>query len=441
MNLLHAGILLPEDLLNSTWFQVFAGFVAFNTVVYMGLTLSKMMVWPRQATLRRLASRLPGGPRRRDAAEVALVAAAVDDHGGPDTPAPPAAPEPGPSGSVPEAPTNLRGALLAHDVPISLAFMGGLLLTLNIVIFVAEPSGSAVTHVVGIALGVVLLAIAQVVSRAHVGPTTLAVIWCMATVAIGVFLASPLVDDHATLALAFLLVITAAYGFALVSWTPFAVTGVLLLAGTTYQAYASDQAEPLGWTLVALAALGVGALLVRTHMSAIDALEEAQRLSQRLATTDPLTGLLSHAGMESMLPRFVGTARRAGESICVMFVAVPELQRAIAEYGRDYGDAVLVAAGGAVRDAVRDGDLVARWRDDAFLVAGFGLQPDSGMLRRRIQSQVVATGVDLGKWPVVVEAGAAAGPADEADITVLIQRAEDDAAKGDEQSAMAAGTP
>ena len=28
MSLLPAGVLLPEDILNATWFQVFAGFVA-----------------------------------------------------------------------------------------------------------------------------------------------------------------------------------------------------------------------------------------------------------------------------------------------------------------------------------------------------------------------------------------------------------------------------
>lgn len=38
-----AGILLPEDVLTSTWFITLATVVAFNTIVYMGLTLAKLI--------------------------------------------------------------------------------------------------------------------------------------------------------------------------------------------------------------------------------------------------------------------------------------------------------------------------------------------------------------------------------------------------------------
>ena len=106
-----------------------------------------------------------------------------------------------------------------------------------------------------------------------------------------------------------------------------------------------------------------------------------------------------------------------------MYVEVPDLPRAIADYGSDYGDAVLVATGDAVREAVRDGDLVSRWRGNAFLVAGFGLEPDRGMLRKRIQSQLDASGVHLGKWPIEVRAGASAAPAVDCDVDGLIRAA------------------
>ena len=180
----------------------------------------------------------------------------------------------------------------------------------------------------------------------------------------------------------------------------------------------------MGWLLVALAALGVGALLLNMRLAAITALEEADRLSQRLATTDPLTGLLSQAGMESILPRFAGAAARQHASICVMYIEVPELDRAVREYGHDYGDAVVIAAADAVRDVVRTGDLVARWRTAGFLVAGFGMQPDRGMLQRRIEDRVAGSGVALGKWPIALRAGTAAAPADQVAVDALIAKAE-----------------
>ncbi len=390
MGILPAGVLLPESLLGSAWFQVFAGFVAFNTIVYMGLTLSKMMVWPRQSTLRAMAARLPGGP----------AAGRTAPEGTPRAPG---------AAAPPRAPADLRAGLVAHDVPVAMAWMGGLLIVLNGALALAEPGRGLTVHMVGIGLGVLLLAAAQVLARTAASTVTLSVAWGVAVVAIVAYLGSPLTDEHASLALAFIFVLQAAFGFVLVSWRPYIVIGVLTFAGVVWGTLANDQSEPLGWIMVSLAALGVGALLLYTRMTSITALEEAQRLSQRLATTDPLTGLLSQAGMESILPRFLGTASRAGEPICIMYIRVPDLARAVTEYGRDYGDAVLRAVGDAVRDVVREGDLVARWHSDAFLVAGFGLTPDQGMLRRRIQSAVTASGVDLGKWPVMVQAGAVSG--------------------------------
>ena len=190
--------------------------------------------------------------------------------------------------------------------------------------------------------------------------------------------------------------IIVAFGVPLVAWRPFIVTTPLVVAAICWGIFGANQPEPVGWLLVALAALGVGALL-------------------------------SQAGMESILPRFAGAAARQHASICVMYVEVPELDRAVREYGHDYGDAVVIAAADAVRDVVRTGDLVARWRTAGFLVAGFGMQPDRGMLQRRIEDRVAGSGVALGKWPIALHAGTAAAPADQVAVDALIAKAEADA--------------
>lgn len=400
MTVLPAGILLPETVLGDPWFQVFAAFVAFNTIVYLGLTLSKMVVWPRQARLKAMASKLP-------------VSSSGTGSG-----------SPMPDGQDDGAARDLRAALIAHDVPVAIAWLGGILIVLNLLLLLIDTAGSVPVHAVGIAIGVVLLAAAQVMARVQAGPTALAVAWVVVVVGIAAYLASPLTDEHTTLALAFLFVLQTAFGFTLVSWQPFLVTAVLTMTAAVWAVLQAGLPEPAGWMLLSLAALGVGALLLRTRLTSIEALEEAQRLSQRLATTDPLTGMLSRSGMESILPRFIGTARRSEESICAMYFRIDELDRAVTDYGRDYGDAVLTAVAGAVRDTVREGDLVSRWSADAFLVVGFGLKPDEGMLRRRIQSKVEASGVDLGKWPVIVGTGAAAGLPDDPGVMALIEKAE-----------------
>lgn len=42
-----AGILLPDTVLRSTWFFYLAAFVAFNTIIFVGLSLAKLLLWPQ----------------------------------------------------------------------------------------------------------------------------------------------------------------------------------------------------------------------------------------------------------------------------------------------------------------------------------------------------------------------------------------------------------
>lgn len=39
----HAGILLPVDVLTGWWFSALAGFVAFNTLIYAALAVGKIL--------------------------------------------------------------------------------------------------------------------------------------------------------------------------------------------------------------------------------------------------------------------------------------------------------------------------------------------------------------------------------------------------------------
>ena len=59
MSGISTGILLPETILGQPWFRTFALFVAFNTIVYLGLTLSKLVPWPAQFHPDRVRAILP----------------------------------------------------------------------------------------------------------------------------------------------------------------------------------------------------------------------------------------------------------------------------------------------------------------------------------------------------------------------------------------------
>jgi diguanylate cyclase (GGDEF)-like protein len=98
-----------------------------------------------------------------------------------------------------------------------------------------------------------------------------------------------------------------------------------------------------------------------------------------------------------------------GEPVCLMFFDVEHLAVANQQYGMHYGDDVLRAVARSIAEHVRQGDLVARWGGDEFLVAGIGGKPDADALAGRIQEAVRQTGVNLGKWPTTVRIGTASG--------------------------------
>jgi len=47
MNHVVAGILLPDTVLREYWFFYLAAFVAFNTIIFVGLSVAKLVIWPK----------------------------------------------------------------------------------------------------------------------------------------------------------------------------------------------------------------------------------------------------------------------------------------------------------------------------------------------------------------------------------------------------------
>lgn len=45
-----AGILLPNTLFQQPWFMALGAFVAFNTILFVGLSFGKIFYWPKPRT-------------------------------------------------------------------------------------------------------------------------------------------------------------------------------------------------------------------------------------------------------------------------------------------------------------------------------------------------------------------------------------------------------
>lgn len=110
-------------------------------------------------------------------------------------------------------------------------------------------------------------------------------------------------------------------------------------------------------------------------------LEDANRALLELSMRDPLTGLPNRRFVEEHALRDAAMARRAAgldrrqrapadpnSSLGFLMVDLDHFKAVNDSFGHEAGDRLLVAAGRALRGALRDSDSVARWGGEEFLV-------------------------------------------------------------------------
>lgn len=99
-------------------------------------------------------------------------------------------------------------------------------------------------------------------------------------------------------------------------------------------------------------------------------LREKQRLFaevQRLAVTDPLTGLYNRRKVDEVLEVEIERSRRYGRSLSLVMLDIDRLKAINDEHGHSVGDAVLQALARAIRNSVRKVDYPTRLGGDEFL--------------------------------------------------------------------------
>ncbi len=87
---------------------------------------------------------------------------------------------------------------------------------------------------------------------------------------------------------------------------------------------------------------------------------------ERLATTDPLTGIANHRTLQEFLHRQTEYAGHSGEPLSVIMVDVDHFRQFNEEEGHDGGDTVLRLVADVLRRNVRDRDLAARYGGEEF---------------------------------------------------------------------------
>ena len=119
--------------------------------------------------------------------------------------------------------------------------------------------------------------------------------------------------------------------------------------------------------------------------------EEKWAALERLALTDPLTGLSNRRAGERALEREVARSRRTGSPLSLALLDLDHFKQVNDDYGHSTGDRMLCEVGRILTSAFRASDLAVRWGGDEFLI----LLPDVGLLgavafAERARSQLAA---------------------------------------------------
>jgi diguanylate cyclase (GGDEF)-like protein len=185
---------------------------------------------------------------------------------------------------------------------------------------------------------------------------------------------------------------------------------VLTLLPLAYDGHALAGSS-LGWTIMLILTFVV---VGTTIIAARGKLERLRDRARADSLRDPLTGLANRRALVDHFRRFTA-GRRGSDRLGLLLIDLDHFKQVNTRHGLGGGDHALNIVAGALRDAVRDGDLVARIGGDEFAIVASDVDIKLLALigERAVQGITAATeilkleGISLG-----ASAGAALSPED-----------------------------
>jgi diguanylate cyclase (GGDEF)-like protein len=129
---------------------------------------------------------------------------------------------------------------------------------------------------------------------------------------------------------------------------------------------------------------------------------------ERLAVTDPLTGLANRRGGERSVASEISRARRQRTALSCIFIDIDNFKRINDTFGHQAGDRLLRDMSDLLRHTLRAYDILVRWGGEEFLLILPGVTLDQARrLAERIRAAVERLDTQ-GLGPVTISAGTAA---------------------------------
>src|SRR6478672_1967801 len=211
---------------------------------------------------------------------------------------------------------------------------------------------------------------------------------------------------------------------------PFAVAAATRVATYDREAAMADGTTFVGAYVPLITAsngveVALGAIaLDRSRLSSVTA--ERSEWFERMAHTDPLTGLANERTVVRILELELARAARQGSELSLAMFDVDDFRSMNEDGGHGAGDDVLRRVASVLADSVRLVDTVGRIGGDEFVLVAPGSA--GAMVARRILDGIAALPA-VGGRQITVSAGVARFPVDGTDAAGLIAAATDGLAR------------
>jgi diguanylate cyclase (GGDEF)-like protein len=211
----------------------------------------------------------------------------------------------------------------------------------------------------------------------------------------------------------------------LVTWTDGLAWGVGFAAATIgmREVVAADQlptGTPVLWRILNstsyIVVLGVA-------MAGLQRLRRIQEQLSRLATHDPLTGLVNARSFAARLTQELERNRRYPRPLALLYLDLDDFKVINDSHGHQTGDAVLRLVADAMRSSVRQADIIGRLGGDEFAV----LMPETDSALADAAAKRLAAGlrnVFKGTPSVTASIGVVSCTATETNTDQLLRRAD-----------------
>lgn len=196
------------------------------------------------------------------------------------------------------------------------------------------------------------------------------------------------------------------------------------MLGPAADAVRVDHAAIVRGTAASLSMFGLTFTII---VFIVDRWRDREARFERLATTDPLTGVANRRLLFDVSRRELARTRRYGSPTSMIIVDLDHFKLINDRHGHLVGDHALVHAASVLREAIRDVDMIARYGGEEFGILLPMTDPDGAFeVAERCRARLAARPwpAASGDVPITASLGVATTTGD-GDVDDLLRRADD----------------